>query len=317
MRRWLFLLLLTSVAFAQAPQTPRQALLEIIKATSPEQIDKRTPDVLLKELAKLPPDVRQKEHQSIMFLSLIMAMSPNAVQTFETGPIFAVVQNPKDNSKAEITVERDDLMGDTDAFELGVRYYKDGKQQDLPFDPRLLIDMKLEKNVWKLARIGGSASIQLDDPKVAAQIVKSIQEQIKKANAMSSNTGSAAPRTTAEMNIVGSLRSLNTAEKVYSQTYPKIGYTCRLSDLGGSTMNGKPADEHGAQLITPALEAGLRFGYRIEISGCVAAKNYKIMATPMQKGVGHRVYCTDQTAVVRSVEEAGAAGCWTAGTPLN
>ena len=44
------------------------------------------------------------------------------------------------------------------------------------------LDMKLEKNVWKLARIGGSASVQLDDPKVAATIVKTLQEQAAKAS---------------------------------------------------------------------------------------------------------------------------------------
>lgn len=144
------------MAIAQAPQTPRQALLELLKATSPEQIDRHTPDVLLKELAKLPPDMRQKQHQSMMMLSLIMAMSPNAVQTFDAGPVFAVIQNPKDKSKVEITVERDDLTGDTDVMEFGVRITKDGQPQDLPFDPRLLIDMKLENNVWKLGRLGGS-----------------------------------------------------------------------------------------------------------------------------------------------------------------
>src|ERR1700687_1832797 len=99
MRGWLCVVLLTSMAVAQAPQTPRQALLELLKATSAEQIDRHTPNALLVELAKLPPEARQKQHQSMMFLSLIMAMSPNTVQTFDAGPIFAVIQSPKDNTR--------------------------------------------------------------------------------------------------------------------------------------------------------------------------------------------------------------------------
>lgn len=317
MHRWFVFLLLSSMAIAQAPQTPRQALLELLKATSPEQIDRHTPDVLLKELAKLPPDMRQKQHQSMMMLSLIMAMSPNAVQTFDAGPVFAIIQNPKDKSKVEITVERDDLTGDTDVMEFGVRITKDGQPQELPFDPRLLIDMKLENNLWKLSRLGGSASIQLDDPKVAALLVKTLQEQAQRAAAMGAqnNSGAGAPRTSAEANVVTSLRTLNSAEVTYAATYPQSGYTCRLTNLGGS-MNGKSPDEHGAQLINPALESGTRYGYRMEISGC-EAKNYKIIATPLQKGLGHRAYCTDQSAVIRSVDESAAAQCWTQGTPVN
>jgi hypothetical protein len=318
MRRWLFLFLLPSLAVAQTPQTPRQALLELLKATSAEQIDWHTPDVLLHEMAKLPADVRQKQHQSMMFLALFMAMSPNTVQTFDSGPIFAVVQNPKDNSKVEVTVDRDDLTGDTDVMEFSIHVTKDGKPQELPFDPRLLIDMKLEKNVWKLGRIGASASIQLDDPKVAALIVQGIQEQLKKSAAASTMNGPAAPRTTSELTVVSSLRTLNTSEVAYAATYPNLGFTCRLSDLGGS-LSGKSPDEHGAQLINPALEAGTRYGYRIEISACggTPAHTYKIVATPSQKGLGHRTYCTDQSAVIRSVDEAASAECSTQGKPVN
>ena len=313
MRRLLFILLLSSFAVGQAPQSPRQALLEMLKATSPEQVDKHTPEVLLQEMAKLPPDARQRQHQSMMMLSLFMAMSPNMVQTYETGPIFAVIHDQNKYSRVELTMERDDLTGDTDVMELGFRMYKGDKLEELPFDPRLLIDMKLEKNVWKLSRIGGSASIQLDDPKVAALIAKSILEQMAKVPSGAQQPGMASPRTTFEVNVVSSLRTLNTAEVSYAATYPKNGYTCRLADLGGS-LSGKSADEHGAQLINPALEGGTRYGYKMELSGC-SASGYKIVAAPMQKGLGHRTYCTDETAVIRSADEG--TDCWNGGKPVN
>jgi hypothetical protein len=317
MRRWLAILLFSTFALGQTPQipqTPRQALLELLKATSAEQIDKHTPDVLLAEMAKLPADVRQKQHQSMMFLSLLMAMSPNTVQTFDAGPTLAVIQDPKQNSKVEISVERDDLTGDIDTMEFSIHIFKDGKEQELPIDPRILVDMKLENNVWKLARFGGSVSIQLDDPKVAARLVKSIQDQMAKTAAVAPSQ--TAPRTMSESNVVISLRTLNTAEVSYLMSYPKAGFTCRLSDLGGS-LSGKAADEHGAQLINPALEGGSRYGYKIQLSACEGSTGYKIVAAPMQKGVGHRTYCTDQSDVIRSVDEADSADCFGKGKPVN
>jgi hypothetical protein len=320
MRRWLFLFLLfPSLALAQVPQTPRQALLEMIRAASPDQIDKHTTDVLLQEMAKLPPDVRQRHRQSMMFLSTLMALSPNAVKTYVSGPIFAVVQNPKDNSRVEITVERDDMTGNTDVMEFGIHVAKEGKDEALPVEPRIMVEMKLEQNVWKLSRIGGSAMLQLDDPKVAALIVKGMQDQAKKQAGMTVFPPSArvAPRTTAESNVVSSLRSLNTAEVTYASTFPRIGYTCEISDLGGRS-SGEPASEHNAQIITPALQTGTRYGYKIEFAGCAASPSevYRIIAIPTQKGLGHPVYCTDQSAVVRSIDQETADQCLTRGKPV-
>lgn len=317
MRRWLQLLLFSSMAFSQSTQTPRQALLEILKATSTEQIDKHTPEVLLGEMKKIPPEARQREQQSMIFFSMLMQSSPDMVQTFESGPTFMVIRNAKENTRAEITVERDDLAGDTDTLEFGIQFTKEGRDQGIPFDPRVLIEMKLEKNVWRLSRIGASANLQLDDPKVAAMIAKSVQEQWDRQKAVAAANADA-PRTTAEANLVGALRTLNTAEVTYSATYTKIGFTCRLSDLGGS-LSGRNPDEHGAQLINPALESGVRYSYRIEIAGCegTPANLYRIVATPTQKGLGHRTYCTDQTAVIRSVEEAASAECLSRGKPIN
>ena len=320
MRRILAVLMLSSFAIAQAPQSPRQALLELIKPSSPAMIDKHTPDVLLQAMAKLPPEQRQKQQQTMVFISLMASMAGNSFQTFETGPVLALIQNPKDNTKVEVTVERDDLAGDTDAMEFGIHVTKDGKLQPMPMDPRILVQMKNEKGVWKLASIGASASIRLDDPKVAELIVKGIQERLAQ-NAAAANSNSkngTAPITivgdNAGTNAIASLRSLSKAEATYATTYPQAGYTCRLSDLGGS-LNGKGPDERGAQLINPALEAGVRYGYRFTLSACTA-NGYKIAATPTATGLGRRTYCTDQGAVVRSVPENGA-DCWTNGRPVN
>ena len=316
MRRFLPALLLCATAFAQtgpAPQTPRQALLEILKATSAEQIDKHTPEALLAELAKLPPSVRESQRRQMMVPSMIMAINPGFLQLFDSGPTLAIIDNKKDDTKVEVTVERDDLTGDLDSMEFGIKVTKSGKEEALPFVPRVLVDMKLEKGTWRLAKIGGSASLQLDDPTVAALIVKEAMEQAKRTAFYSADATGSAPRTTSEMNVVTSVRTLVTAEITYAAAYPNLGFTCRLSDLGGSLTGGSP-DEHGAQLINPALESGTRYGYRIELSGC-STRSYRVTATPTQKGLGHRTYCADESGVVKSAAEG--SDCLASGKAVN
>jgi hypothetical protein len=248
MRRWFGLLLLSSFAVAQAPQSPRQALIELIRAPSAEVVNKHMPDVLLNAMATLPPEQRKKQQQSMMVLSMIATMSGSKFQTFETGPTFATFDNPRDSTKVEMTVERDDLAGDLDTMEFGIHVSKDGKPQELPFDPRILVEMKMEKNVWKLSRIGGSASIQLDDPKVADLMVKRWTEGymvgMHAPNASNSTSQLTVMGNASSASAIAYLRTLNTAEVTYAASYPQVGYTCRLSDLGGS-LNGKSPDEHG------------------------------------------------------------------------
>ncbi len=312
MRRLMLFALLSAYAVSQAPQTPRQALLEMVRATSPEQSEKHLPEVLLDAMKQLPNDVRESQRRQMALPSLIMAMNPNFLKLYDTGPTLAVINNPKDGNKVEITVERDDLTGDLDAMEFGIRVTKNGKEDPLPVGFRVLVDMKLEKGTWRLAKIGGSVSMQLDDPVVAALLVKQMQEQAKRATQNAYAGGGAAPRTTSEANVVSSLRTLVTAETAYTAAYPQAGYTCRLADLGGS-LSGKGADEHSAQLINPALEAGTRYGYRFELSGC-SPRGYRITATPSQKGAGHPVYCADESGVVKSAAEGG--DCFSAGTEV-
>jgi len=289
-------------------------LLEMIKATSAEQIDKHTPEALLAEMAKLPPNVREMQRREMMVPSMIQAINPGFLQLFDSGPTLAIIDDKKDNSKVEVTVERDDLTGDLDSMEFGIKFTKNGKEEALPFMPRILVDMKLEKGTWRLAEIGGSASVQLDDPAVAALIAKQLQQQAKRAAEITGAAGnSSAPRTTSEMNVLSSLRTIVTAQVTYAASYPSIGYACRLSDLGGS-LNGKVADEHGAQLINPALEAGTRYGYKFELSGC-STRAYRATATSMQKGMGHRTYCADESGVVKSSAEG--EDCFARGKPVN
>ena len=45
-----------------------------------------------------------------------------------------------------------------------------------------------------------------------------------------------------EASAVASIRTITTAETAYAQTYPSIGYTCTLSDLG------PPASGQGLEL---------------------------------------------------------------------
>ena len=314
MRRWPILLLLSSFSIAQAPQTARQALIEMIKSPTPAQVDRHLPAVMLNELAKLPPDAQRIRQQQTMLLAMGLAMMN--VQTFDSGPVFLVIQSPKDATKIELTVERDELTGDTDAMEFGIRTYKQGKPQDLPVPLRILATMRMEGDTWRLVRVGGSVMLALDDPKFAEELVKQVQEELRKQKALQPANGTPVNRPP-DTRVIGSLKTLFAAETTYAKTYPNAGFTCQLADLGGS-MSGKGADEHAAQLIDPALAAGRKNGYKFEIAVCNAAPSsiFQIVATPLEKNIGWPAYCTDQSGVIRSIAEANASYCIEAGSPV-
>ena len=87
------------------------------------------------------------------------------LQTFDSGPtLVSVDQSDKAAEHVEITVERDDLMGDEDQIELALHLTTTGKEQALPFIPRFTFSMKSEADVWRLNEISVTVRVPLADP---------------------------------------------------------------------------------------------------------------------------------------------------------
>jgi type IV pilus assembly protein PilA len=112
-----------------------------------------------------------------------------------------------------------------------------------------------------------------------------------------------------EASAVGSIRVINTAEIGYAAAHPSTGYTCSMSDLR-EFANGPLPDNRS-------------FGYVFELKGCEGEaqggpnRKFQVVASPMTANqAGVRVFCSDQTAVVKTSSSGSAEACSETGTEL-
>jgi hypothetical protein len=116
-----------------------------------------------------------------------------------------------------------------------------------------------------------------------------------------SSRGSAGNRQPAA---VSSIRALNASEIGFQRAHPEVGYPCKLDDLVGS------GGEYGFN--DPELAAGTKDGYVFLVQNCSArsaggpSTSYQIIGSPVEKRSGGPTFCSDQSAVVRSVVRSQA-----------
>lgn len=122
-----------------------------------------------------------------------------------------------------------------------------------------------------------------------------------------------------EASAVQSMRAINSAQILYYSQYPKIGYACKLSDLGGSSS--APSSE-AAGLIDAQLASGAKSGYSFQINGCTSdadgtISTYQVIALPLQRSAsGRRQFCSDQTGVIKATIDQTEVVCSETGTPI-
>jgi hypothetical protein len=116
--------------------------------------------------------------------------------------------------------------------------------------------------------------------------------------------------------VVAAMRSIITAEVTYFSSYPRVGYSCTLSDLDG--FGGGAPNEHQAMLINSGLASGKRYGYVFTLSGCsgTPATSFQLTAAPSRNGFGRKAFCADQSAVIRSAADGNPASCLASGAPV-
>jgi type IV pilus assembly protein PilA len=114
-----------------------------------------------------------------------------------------------------------------------------------------------------------------------------------------------------EASAVASVRTLNTAEIAFASDHRSAGYTCALSDLAG------------AQLIAPPLANGQKSGYLFALQGCAANTEngpnmkYQVVAYPVKRNqTGVRVFCSDDSAVIKAYDNDDSQDCPLNGSPL-
>lgn len=121
-----------------------------------------------------------------------------------------------------------------------------------------------------------------------------------------------------EASAVASLRTLNTAQIVYSSTYPQKGYARDLASLGpdprgAQFLSARHAGVVDVSLGGPLCTAGSwcsKSGYKFMIKtacGQTACRDFVVTATPEKSNSGTKNFCSTADAVVR----------YQAGVPLN
>ena len=112
-----------------------------------------------------------------------------------------------------------------------------------------------------------------------------------------------------ETSAVGSLKALNEAVLLYSNTYG--GFPHQLSDLGPVSGGGAPSSS-AADIIDSVLASGVKSGYKFGYTPAASdpsgnVLNYSVTATPVTPGTtGQRSFYTDQSGTIR-VSPTGTA----------
>jgi TonB family protein len=289
----LVIALLASSAFGQSatPQTARQALIEMFFGQAPDHLEKHLPEITRHSLTKLSSPGGENYLSEFSAIALQARAAGTKFQTFDTGPTLLLTEDPHpglngtEPDKIEITVERDDLIGDEDQIELALHLSRNGKEQSLPVIPRFTFIMQSEANVWRLNEISVMVRVPLADP----NFLKSMENQQRARN---------------EQRTMMWIQQVNLAQKRYSAMQGR--FACSLSVLGGQARGG------GAYLYDPELVKGSKDGYIYVISDCDPS-HYKIVAEPAIADSEQRAFCSDEDGDIRAASDRKATTCLSSG----
>lgn len=309
------LVLLSIGSWAQqntAPQTARQALLEMFFSKTPGTFAKHLPTATIAALEKSGAMANLQQYSVIA--SQMQSQQQN-FQTFETGSVLMAAQDPKSGQKFEVTVESDVLRGDEDDIDLSFQVYKEGQAQRTPFMPRMTFTMKQEAQVWKLNEISVTIHVPLADPDLLKAITEKMKPQMSDASFTPQRQTTASSAGSDAM-VLAAMRKILTAEATYAASYPTVGYSCTLSDLDG--FGSAERNEHQAMLIDSGLASGKRYGFVFTLSGCngTPATSFRLTAAPNANTFGRKAFCADQSAVIRSSENGNPETCLRSGAPV-
>jgi TonB family protein len=282
----------TSASGAAAPQTARQALIEMFFGQAPDHLEKHLPDVTRRTFQKLEGENGQGFLSGISMLAARSKAGNEKFETFDTGSTLFTLETPysTDYKKIAITVEADNFNGAEDDIELALRVIRKGEKEEegFPIVPHFTFSMKMESEVWRLNEISLSVRLPLADP----DFLKSLEESRRRQN---------------EQMAQWSLRAVLTAEKSYQGTFGS--FACTLSALGGA---GKAGVAHRGYLYDAQLAGGKKNGYNFSISGCDGTR-YQAWAEPATADSGQRAFCADESGTIRASSDGKAATCIASG----
>jgi len=279
-----------------APQSARQALIEMFFGTAPNHLERHLPDVTKKSFFRMSSSESQNVLADLSSLSSQIKASGAKIETFDTGPTILTVEDkptedPQRMNRLEVTVERDDLVGDEDEIELALHLPQELQAQALPITPHIIFAMKTETDRWRLTDVTVMVKFPLADP----DFLKSIEDTQRKKN---------------EQMTLWAIRTIGAAEDGYHAR--RGSYACSLTGLSAAN---KPAPEGGG-VFDPELATGRKGGYVFAISGCDGL-HYKAVAEPAIADSGQRAFCTDERGAIRASADGKATTCLASGEELD
>ena len=121
-----------------------------------------------------------------------------------------------------------------------------------------------------------------------------------------------------EASAVASIRTITTAETSYSTTFPNVGYTCTMSELGPPAA-GQPVSTSAGGILDAVLASGTKRGYTFALTNCTGTPraSYSSAAVPQSVGAtGTRSFCSDASGIIWQGADGTAATCQNAGTVI-
>lgn len=282
----------TATSHPAPPQTARQALIEMFFGQGPDHLEKHLSDNTLRTYQKLGGANGQGGLDAFSMFAMQAKSGKEKFETFDTGSTFLTAAGPVGASydKMEITVERDELVGDQDQIELALHLVSNGKDEAiLPYTLRFTFSMKMESEVWRLHEVGAAMRFPIADP----AFLKIVEEQQLRQN---------------EQAALLSVRAINTAQKSYQSA--QGGFACTLSELGSAGKQSGVAKR--TYLYDSQLASGRKNGYTFTLSGCDIS-HYQVVAEPELPDSGERAYCSNESGVVRSSLDGKASTCLVSG----
>jgi len=305
-----FLLVISSSAFlfsqsqapAPPPQTPRQALIEMITGGQEGAMKHLTVEMQ----KSLQGDGKSSSVAQLATFDQIRAASSD-FQVFETGQVLLSANEPKSNEKFEVHVDSDDLSGDTDTMDISFHQFRDGVEQDIPYAAilsRFTVGMKKQSNIWRLNEISINIKVPVGDPKLLEKFGSGMGTGMFGGKVAMGSAGS--PETPRELSPRETITMVAFAESTYARSHPETGFTCKLSDLGKTNP----------LYLDPRIFTGEPFhGYKFTLSGCQdkPSGSFHLVAEPVVLAAGAKAYCTDATNNVRSSDDGLGSSCLTSG----
>jgi hypothetical protein len=287
---------------APPPQTPRQALIEMISGGQEGAMKHLTVEMQ----KSLQGDGKNNTAAELAAFDQIKRASSD-FQVFETGQVLLSANDPKNNEKFEVHVDSDDLSGDTDSMDISFHQFHDGVEQDIPYATMLssfTVGMKRQANVWRLNEISINIKIPVGDPKLLEKFGNGMGTGMFGGKVAMGTAGN--PEKPRDMAPIQAVTMVAFSETTFARSHPQTGFTCTLSDLAKSNPFN----------LDPRIFSGEPYqGYKFTLSGCQnkPSGSFRLVAEPVVAAAGAKAYCTDATNNVRSSDDGLGSSCLASG----